>query len=204
MTKIKICGTTNYKDAMNAVNLGADYLGFNFYKQSPRYIKEQNAKIIIEKLPQKTKKVGIFVNEDISKIKRTVNFCNIDVIQLSGEENPQFIMDLKKALPNKVIKSFRVKKISGIKNINKYKTDYVMLDSFKKGLYGGTGTAFDWRLAKNVDKKRLFLSGGLNSLNVKLAIHKIKPYAVDVCSSIEHYPGKKDFEKMKEFIEAAK
>ncbi|MBS3101290.1 phosphoribosylanthranilate isomerase [Candidatus Woesearchaeota archaeon] len=204
MTKIKICGTTNYKDAMNAVNLGADYLGFNFYKQSPRYIKEQNAKIIIEKLPQKTKKVGIFVNEDISKIKRTVNFCNIDVIQLSGEENPQFIMDLKKALPNKVIKSFRVKKISGIKNINKYKTDYVMLDSFKKGLYGGTGTAFDWRLAKNADKKRLFLSGGLNSLNVKLAIHEIKPYAVDVCSSIEHYPGKKDFEKMKEFIEAAK
>ena len=79
-----------------------------------------------------------------------------------------------------------------------------MLDSFKKGLYGGTGAAFDWRLAKNVDKKRLFLSGGLNSLNVKLAIHEIKPYAVDVCSSIESYPGKKDFEKMKEFIEAAR
>ena len=204
MTKVKICGITNYEDAVNSANLGADYLGFNFYRQSPRYIAKAKAKKIIEKLPTKVKKVGVFVNDGIHKIKSVVDFCNLDLVQLSGDEDKKFILNLKKALNKKIIKSFRIKKMDDIKNIKLYKTDYMLLDSFKKGLYGGTGINFDLRLAKNINKKRLFLSGGLNSSNVKFAIGKLKPYAVDACSGIEANPGKKDFEKMKEFIEATK
>lgn len=204
MTKIKICGITNYEDAMNAVNLGADYLGFNFYKHSPRYIGRVKAEKIIKKLPNKVKKVGIFVNEHINKIIEAIDSCNINIVQLSGDESVDYVLKLKSVLNSKVIKSFRIKKTNDIKNIKCYKTDYVMLDSFKKGFYGGTGIKFDWGIAKYIDKERLFLSGGLNALNVKAAINKIKPYAVDVCSSIESSPGKKDFEKMREFIEAAK
>lgn len=204
MTKIKICGITNYEDAINAANSGADYLGFNFYKHSPRHIEKSKAKNIIEKLPKNVKNIGVFVNEDIKKMKKIVNFCNIDLIQLSGDEDIEFILDLKRILNKKLIKSIRIKNKNDIKKIKHYKTDYIMLDSFKKNLYGGTGITFNWQLIKYINRKRLFLSGGLNSLNVKLAIHEIKPYAVDVCSSIEYYPGKKDFKKMKGFIEAAK
>ena len=82
--------------------------------------------------------------------------------------------------------------------------DYFMLDAFKKGLYGGTGKLVDLKMAKGIDNKKLFLAGGLNEKNIKQAINKIHPFAVDVCSGIEKYPGKKDFEKMKKFIEAAK
>lgn len=204
MTKVKICGITNYEDAADAVKLGADFIGFNFYNFSPRCIKEAKAKKIVEKLPKSAKKVGIFVNERISRIKRTVDFCKLDLIQLSGDEDEEFLLNLKRRLDKHIIKSFRIKSRNDIKGINKYKIDYIMLDSFKKGFYGGTGKRFDWGIAKYIDKKRLFLSGGLDSSNVKTAIHKIKPYAVDACSGIEESPGKKNFEKMKKFIEAAK
>ena len=207
MIKIKICGITNYEDAINAANLGVDYLGFNFYKYSPRYIEKSKAKKIIENLPKNLKKVGVFVNEDINKIKNIVGYCNIDLAQLSGDEDRDYVLNLKNIVHKRVIKSFRIRNRDDIKNIKDYKLEYVMLDSFKKGLYGGTGTKFDLRLAKYIeyiDKRRLFLAGGLNAVNVKSAINNIRPYAVDVCSSIEDYPGKKDLEKMREFIEAAK
>ena len=204
MTKIKICGITNYEDAKNAADLGADFLGFNFYSKSPRFVDENLAKSIINKIPNKILKVGVFVNEDINKINEISEYCNLDLIQLSGDEDADFILNLKKIPNKKIIKSFRIKNEKDIKKINHFKIDYIMLDSFKKEFYGGTGVTFDWKLAKYIDKKRLFLSGGLKPSNVKLAIDKIKPYAVDVCSSIESYPGKKDFEKMKEFVEAAK
>ncbi len=208
MTKIKICGITNYKDAINAAKLGVDYLGFNFYKLSSRYINPTKAKKIIEKLPDNVKKVGIFVNEEINKIKSIADFCNLDLIQLSGDEDKEFLSGLIKILKiskisnKKVIKSFRVKNKSDFKNIKHYKVDYIMLDSFKEGVYGGTGTSFDLDIVENVDNKKLFLSGGMNKDNVKSAIEKLNPFAVDVCSSIEINPGKKDFNKMKQFIEA--
>lgn len=204
MTKIKVCGITNYEDAINAANLGAEYLGLNFYRQSPRYIQNDKAKEIITKLPKNMKKVGIFVNEKINNVVKVSNFCDLDLIQLSGDENPDFISGLKNILNKKIIKAFRVKNKSDVEKAKCYQTDFIMLDSFKKGLYGGTGINFNLMLAKNIDKKRLFLSGGLNIFNVRKAIEEIKPYAVDVCSSIESCPGKKDFKKMKKFIEAAK
>ena len=210
MTKIKICGITNYKDANNASILGADYLGFNFYKKSPRYIEESEAKKIVKNLsqkPQHSLNVAVFVNEPIDKIKKIIDYCNIDIIQLSGDEDADFMLKLKKSTNKKIIKTFRIrntKKTFPDFDVRKSFFDYIMMDSFKKGFYGGTGAKFDWGIAKDVDKKRLFLSGGLNADNVRDAIKRIKPYAVDVCSGVELYPGEKDFKKMKEFIEASK
>ncbi|MBI3027032.1 phosphoribosylanthranilate isomerase [Candidatus Woesearchaeota archaeon] len=204
MTKVKICGIKAYEDAINAVNLGADYLGFNFYRHSPRYIGISKAKNIMEKLPKNVKKVGIFVNENVGKIKKTADACDIDIIQLSGDEGREFVINLKKLLSKKIIKSFRAIDSKEIEKAKQYKSDYIMLDSYKKGYYGGTGAKFNWNLAKRIDRRRLFLSGGLNAYNVKLAINKVRPYAVDACSSTEICPGKKDYNKIKEFIEAAK
>lgn len=213
MVKVKICGITNYEDAINAARLGADYLGFNFYKGSPRYIHESKAKRIIEGLPKNVKTVGIFVNEDTSKIIRAAESCNIDLIQLSGDEDAPAISKLRKATNKKIIKVFRVKNKEDIKNILDFKKSFpskdffVLLDSFKKGDYGGTGTMFDWgivSIAKGFNKKRLFLSGGLKPANVKQAICKVKPYAVDVCSGVEKSPGKKDSKKVREFIKICK
>lgn len=204
MTKVKICGITNYEDAIDAVNLGTDYLGFNFYRHSPRYISVSKARNIIEKLPKNAKNVGVFVNENIKKIREIIDFCNINIIQLSGDEDTDFILNLKKTSNEKIIKSFRIKDNGDIKKIKYLKIDYIILDSFKNGLYGGTGKTFDLGVAKYVDRKKLFLAGGLKTSNVRRAIKEVNPYAIDVCSSIESSPGKKDYKKMKEFIEATK
>ena len=204
MTKIKICGITNYKDAQNAIDLGADFLGFNFYSKSPRYVNKYLAKFLINEIDKKILKVGVFVNEDINKINEIVNSCNLDLIQLSGNESIQYLNTLKKSTNKKIINAIRIKNGLNIKKLNAFDSDYIMLDSFKEGFYGGTGESFDLNLIKNVNNKKLFLAGGLNDINVNEAIKKLNPFAVDVCSSIESSPGKKDFNKMKTFIEAVK
>ena len=201
MTKIKICGITNYTDAKNAVDLGADFLGLNFYSRSPRFINLRNAKAIAEKLQNKSLKVGVFVNEKIDNIIEIADYCSLDLIQLSGNEDLSFVNALRSSTNKKIIKVF---KVNGDKtgDFDSFNCDYFMLDTFKNGFYGGTGEGFDLNLANGFDSKRLFLAGGLNDTNVKEAIHKLNPFAVDVCSSTESSPGKKDFNKMKKFIEA--
>ena len=203
MTKIKICGIMNYEDGNNAVDLGADFLGFNFYSKSPRYINYKDAGNILMKISG-AKIVGVFVNEKIEKINKISDSCNLDLIQLSGDEDPDFVDEMKKSTNKKIIKSFRIRNKIDSDFINSFNSDYIMLDSFKDGLYGGTGESFDLNAVKGIDNKKLFLAGGLNNKNVKFAIQKINPYAVDVCSSIEKSPGKKDFNKMKRFIEAVR
>ncbi|MBI2659696.1 phosphoribosylanthranilate isomerase [Candidatus Woesearchaeota archaeon] len=204
MTKIKICGITSYEDAANAAKLGADYIGFNFYAKSPRYIKASRARKIIEKLPKKVKKVGVFVNSNFGNIKDIARLCRLDLVQLSGNEDNGHVSKLKKTLGTKIIKTFRIKKMADIKNIKGCKADYIMLDSFKKGFFGGTGIKINLKFAGKLDSRNLFLAGGLNAANIRSIIRKINPYAVDVCSGIESYPGKKGFGKMKSFIEAAR
>jgi len=204
MTKIKICGITNYEDAQNSEDLGADFLGFNFYSKSPRYIDYMDAKDIIHKLNGKSKIVGVFVNETIDNIKKIGKMCSLDLIQLSGDESTDVAIQLKKKINKKIIKSFRIKNKIDSNLINSFNSDYIMLDSFKKGFYGGTGENFDVDAVKGIDSRKLFLAGGLNVRNVKSAIQKLNPFAVDVCTSIESLPGKKDFSKMKQFIEAVK
>lgn len=202
MTKIKICGVTNYEDAQNAADLGADFLGFNFYNKSSRYIDYRKANDIIGKLKGKISIVGVFVNESMGNVKKADGICNLDLIQLSGDENDGDIIQLKKITNKKIIKTFRIKNKIDADLINSFDSDYIMLDSFKDGIYGGTGKSFDLGMIKNIDNKRLFLAGGMDKDNVKSAIEKLNPYAIDACSSTESSPGKKDFGKMKQLIEA--
>ena len=193
----------NERDALAAVQLGADYVGFNFYESSPRYIEGGRAKKIIGKLPKTIKKVGIFVNERLDNVIRIAKNLNLDLIQLHGDETPAYCRQLKKEMNKKIIKSFRVKNKSDLDKIKEYNVDYYMFDSHMEGLFGGTGRTFNHSLLKNIGKK-FFLSGGLNAKNIKKAIKTAKPFAVDTASGVEEKTGKKDIKKIKKFIEAAK
>ena len=205
MAKVKICGITNEKDALNAAKLGADYIGFNFYKKSPRYIDEKKAKEIINKIPARIKKVGVFVNEDADAIIKISKNLGLDLIQLHGDETLQYCKKVKKQAKIKIIKAFRIKDKKDVHKINHYKdhADYFMFDAYTEKLFGGTGKIFDWHLVNGI-KKPFFLSGGLNPENVFNAILISLPFAVDVASGVEKKPGKKDYNKIKKFIEAAK
>lgn len=203
MTKVKICGITNYEDAANAAILGADFIGFNFYKSSPRYIDESEVKTIMEKMPNSVKKVGVFVNEKLDTVKKMVKDLNLDLIQLHGDETPDYCKQIKKETKKGIIKAFRIKDKSDIEKIKEYNVDYYLFDANKEGLFGGTGKTFNHSLLKNI-KKDFFLSGGLNEENVKEIIKTAKPFAVDTASGVEKNPRKKDPKKMKKFIEAVK
>jgi len=199
--KVKICGTTSLKDAFLAVESGADAIGFIFYKMSPRNISQKEAKEIILQLPPFIETVGVFVNETSDKINRIAEQCKLNSIQLHGEESPALCRRVKR----KVIKAFRVKNSDSLKSIASYKVSGFLLDSYNDGSKGGTGQIFDWNLALRVKKKGpVILAGGLNPYNVFTAIHRVKPYGVDVCSGVEKSPGIKDHEKIREFIKSVR
>ena len=203
MAKVKICGITNIEDAANAARLGADYLGFNFYKKSPRFIDAEIAQKVLNNLGFSTKKVAVFVNEDLDKAGSIVKQLNFDLIQLHGDESPEYCAQLKKKAKKQVIKAFRIKDKLNLNDFMSYDADYYMFDAHKEGQFGGTGKTFDWSLLNGI-KKPFFLSGRLNPGNVKEAIKMVNPFAVDVASGVESKIGKKDYKKMKDFIDAAK
>lgn len=195
--KVKICGITNPEDAQEAVKYGADFLGFNFYEKSPRYITPGNAKKIIEKLPNDVAVAGVFVNEAIDKVQEIADAVGLDMLQFHGNEGPEYCMSF--SLP--VIKAFHIDK--DIPDIKKYKVFAYLFDTFDKDVYGGTGKSFNLNVIKRVEEK-IFLSGGLNSENVKDTVKVIDPYCIDVCSGIEKEKGVKDNGKMKKFIQVVK
>ena len=190
MTKVKICGITNYEDAAHAAILGADYLGFNFYELSPRHVDESEVKKFIGRLPNNVKKVGVFANQNPDKVKKIVKNLDLDLIQLHGDETQDYCSKLKGEAKKQIIKAFRIKGKNDINKIKNYNVDYLMFDANKEGMFGGTGKAFDWKIIKGVNKP-FFLSGGLNPKNVKEAIRTAKPYAVDAASGIEETLRKK-------------
>ena len=199
--KVKICGTTSLKDAFLAVESGADAIGFIFYKMSPRNISQKEAKEIILQLPPFIETVGVFVNETSDKINRIAEQCKLNSIQLHGEESPALCRRVKR----KVIKAFRVKNADSLKRIASYDVSGFLLDSYNDGSKGGTGQVFDWNLALRVKKQGpVILAGGLNPYNVFTAIHRVKPYGVDVCSGVENSPGIKDHEKIRAFIKSVR
>jgi len=200
--KVKICGITNIIDALWSVWAGADALGFVFYKKSHRYISPLQAKKIIDMLPPWIFKVGLFVNENIILVKRIVDMCGLDFIQLHGQESSDYI---KKLEGYRIIKAIRIKDKSSLANSDKINSELILLDSFSTE-YGGSGMRFDWNLARYIRdiKKPYIISGGLTPQNVKEAVRKFKPYAVDVSSGVEAKIGKKDRKKLQEFIKNAK
>lgn len=201
--KVKICGITNLEDAFEAVEAGADALGFICYKKSPRYIAPLKAREIISKLPRRIFKVGVFVNARQRSIKKIAKYCGFDILQFHGSESANFCENFRSA---KIIKAFRVKKKLDLKQVLKYKTFAYLFDTFVEAKMGGTGRKFNWSLLSPLkrEKVRIFLSGGLNRENVKTAIEKARPQWVDVSSSVEKSPGRKDIKKVRDFIRRAK
>jgi phosphoribosylanthranilate isomerase len=202
MIKVKICGITNPEDALMAVECGTDALGFIFYPQSRRYVTPERAKSIIEKLPPFVFKIGVFVDAEPESILKTVNECRLDGIQLHGKETPEFCAKFRR----RVIKGLRPACQDEVENIADYRVDAFLLDSYHPDMIGGTGTTFDWELAvaAKMFGVPVILSGGLNPENVADAVRLVKPYGVDVASGVETFQGKKDPEKVKEFIEQAR
>jgi len=194
--KIKICGITNLEDALLCQRLGADALGFIFYKKSKRYIKPDSAKEIIKQLFVFTLKVGVFVNETSEKINEISKISGINLVQLHGDEKPEQIEEID--LP--VIKSFRVNDDFNFNSINEYKNCGYLLDAYSSNSFGGTGKTFDWTIIPNELKSKIILSGGISCSNIQRVDKEVNPYAVDVSSSLEEYPGKKSEIKLKEFF----
>jgi len=199
MAKIKICGITNKEDALWAISLKVDALGFIF-ANSPRRVDLEIAQKIIELLPPFISSVGVFVNEDREKVKGIVESCRLTTLQFHGEESPSYCQGFRQ----KVVKAFRIKDKSMLEKITQYqnKIDAYLLDTYSPFRYGGTGRTFDWRVAKEIKRLGLpiILSGGLNPDNIREAISQVRPYAVDVSSGVEKEPGKKDLEKLRDFV----
>jgi phosphoribosylanthranilate isomerase len=195
--KVKICGTTNIDDALLCESMGADYLGFIFYPKSKRYITPESAYTIIKELYTSTQKVGVFVNESSDVINKTAALLQLDFVQLHGDESPNFISSIK--IP--VIKAFRVNDDFDFGIIEQYgKLIIPLLDTYSIDLYGGTGISFNWNIIPEKLKNNIFLSGGITSANLHYIYNKINPFAVDVSSSLESSPGKKDSKKINEFF----
>jgi len=198
ITKVKICGITNYDDAVAAIDMGADLLGFNFYPDSPRYVTPAQATDIINKLPGFIDTAGVFVNASIERIHETNAVCQLDWVQLHGDEDPDFCRSLL-SHNVKTMKAIRVKDQTDIERADSFFTDAVLLDAFDPDKYGGTGLTFDWNVIGHIGK-RVFLAGGINPDNAAAAV-KLGVYGIDVCSGIEARPGKKDHVKMKKLFE---
>jgi phosphoribosylanthranilate isomerase len=201
MIKVKICGLTNLEDALVAAESGADALGFVFYPQSPRCIEPKEAKDIIRKLPPYATMVGVFANAGEDEVLRVMDECGLDLAQLQGDEPPSTC----ERLGSRAIKAIRVKDLDSLASMKTYSVRAFVLDTYTPENFGGTGKRFDWDLAVEAKQYgRVILAGGLSPENVQKAIQKVRPYGVDVSSGVERRIGKKDPEKVRQFIRMAK
>jgi phosphoribosylanthranilate isomerase len=189
---VKICGITNREDAMAAVEAGATAIGFNFYRESPRYISPTGASMIGAKIPANVWKVGIFVNETPETIARIALDAALDVAQLYGTSEARGLRIWRAIQANESLLS----------HVNDETAEAVLLDTPSDDLHGGTGTSFDWSRAKGLPK-HIIIAGGLDATNVRRAIEQAQPWGVDACSRLEKSPGLKDHDKVREFVKAA-
>jgi len=203
MTIIKICGIKTLKDALAAIEAGADYLGFNFYPKSVRFIEKSACAEITSVLKREhpqVELVGVFVNSSVDEIKDILQTCRLDLAQLHGDETPEIFAQLA---PH-AFRAFR-----GIPESNAgYERDeapLMLIDAAVKGVYGGSGVTADWAAAAELAKKYpLLLAGGLTPENVADAVRQVQPWGVDVASGVESAPGEKDAGKMSAFVKAVR
>jgi len=201
MTRVKICGITNLRDAEDALRFGADAIGFVFAKSSRR-VSVSEAKRIACTLGPWVSTVGVFVNESTENILRVVSECRLSAVQLHGDEPPSQLICLR---PARIIKAFRVSEKADLKATAGYEADAYLFDTKVNDVYGGSGKSFDWSLLKSSGiKKPCIISGGLNPDNVRTVVRRLAPYGVDVSSGVEKSPGKKDPGLVKRFIQNAK
>jgi phosphoribosylanthranilate isomerase len=201
-TKVKICGITNIADAQVTAEAGADAIGFIFYEKSPRYVPLEQAAEISRQLPPFIMRVGVFVNAPVDFVLRATRECGLAMLQFHGDETPEFCEQF--GLMS--MKAFRMHGPETLQEIPKYKTNAYLLDAYSSTTLGGTGEKFNWDLAVTAQKfgRPIFLAGGLTAQNVADAVRKVQPFGVDVSSGVESAPGKKDHEKVKAFVAAAR
>jgi phosphoribosylanthranilate isomerase len=206
---VKICGITRQQDAELAAGLGANAVGFVFWPGSPRYVDPRIATAIAPTVPSNVAKVGVFVDENAADILRIMNEVGLDVAQLHGHESPEFCRELLDQLrsgsagisPRTVIKGLAAANGS---NADAFDPEMLLLiDAHDPARHGGTGKTANWDSARDIAaKRRTILAGGLNAANIKLAIHSVRPYGVDVSSGVESAPGIKDPSRLRSFFEA--
>jgi len=196
--KVKICGIRSLEEAEAALEAGADALGFNFWKPSPRYVEPETAREIIARLPRMAATIGVFVNEERDRVLELASELRLSAVQLHGDETPEFCEELSSI---KTIKAIRVGRDFDLNQIGQYAVGMILLDSKVSGNYGGTGRRFDWRIA--IEAKQLapiILAGGLTTETVWDAVTHVRPAAIDVCSGVEAEPGRKDFARLQHFM----
>ncbi|MGH9629130.1 MAG: phosphoribosylanthranilate isomerase [Bryobacteraceae bacterium] len=194
---VKICGITNREDALAAVEGSAGALGFNFYSESPRYIRPEAAAQISELVPEYVLKVGVFVNETPVEVARLLREAGLDLAQLHGNETAETVPGSVR-----IWKAFRVTPQWHAGLLEGFQAEAFVLDAAPDALFGGSGETFDWSSAQGIHKK-IVLAGGLDASNVALAIQTARPWGVDACSRLEKSPGRKDHGKMLRFLRAA-
>jgi phosphoribosylanthranilate isomerase len=197
-TKIKICGITNPKNALDAVDLGVDALGFVFFEESPRYIEPKKARKIINLLPSFVLRVGLFVNASKEEVLSAISDSSVNVLQFHGDEDEQFCNQFN--LPYIKAISFQ----DGV-NLLEYcklftSSSAILIDTYSENMRGGTGKTFNWDLLPKELPLPLIIAGGLDSGNVSSLINSINPYGVDVSGGVESDKGIKDYTMMKNFV----
>jgi len=200
MVKVKICGITNLDDALAAIECGADALGFVF-APSPRQVTTEVVRDIVTKLPPLICRVGVFVNSELAQVQETMSLCNLGLAQLHGDEDADYCATL---FP-KAIKVFTADSLPSGQELTRYRVAAYMLDKDKRASPSDAERNRLWQLARGIrDYGPVILAGGLTPETVGQAIEAAHPYAVDVSSGIEAEPGKKDHDKLRAFIAAAK
>lgn len=205
MLKVKICGITNYDDALNATNLGADYLGFQLIKDSPKKVSDKMLKEVNEKLPPFVLAVGIFVDQDSKTITKVVKKTGIKVVQLNGSETPEFCKALAVSLGVKVFKYMKFTSVADVLKLQPYvgNVDYFVLDIATKDEQGNDILAIESLSGLEQISTPYFITGNISSENVNDVMEKAKPYGVEADTTIERLQRRKDFNKMADFIKNA-
>ena len=203
MILVKICGIRRVEDAQTAVESGANALGFNFWKGTPRYISPPEAARMIATVPPSVWTVGVFVDEDPERVLEIAAETGVSVLQLHGSESAEYLDQLGSY---KKIKAFKVRDDFQPEQLRPYRSaSAFLLDGFAAGMPGGTGKTFDWSQAIRAQVYgKVILAGGLRRQNVEEAIRQVRPWGVDVCSGVETEPGKKDPKRIRDFIEAVR
>lgn len=208
MMKAKICGITNEEDATWAVNLGAHFIGLNFHSESPRKVSVDLAARIAKKVPPFVPLVGVFVNQTPAEIVKIAQKVGLGGIQLHGDQTPDDCRAIAGQLESFVMRAFRIGGEADLEPLAAFKEvcKYFLLDARVEGQPGGTGQTFPWDLAARAKSfgVPIFLAGGLTPENVEAAVEAAQPFAVDVASGVEKSPKRKDYDKMKKFLEVVK
>ncbi len=209
MVLVKICGNTSKEDAAKALEYGADLIGVivEVPVKTPRKVTLMRAKEIYSVVPQ-GKRVMVLMPSGIDEVMRLCSAAEPDYVQLHGGESPEFLRELRKILQCRIIKTIHVSGAGAVDEARKFSSfcDLLLLDTLSVSM-GGSGLKHDWRISKEVVSAvevPVILAGGLNPENVEEAVRCVRPYGVDVSSGVESKPGKKDYDRVKNFIEAAK